>query len=224
VISGGITLGYLPPVEESAIFEDVEDVLVDNYDGGIIADDYDDIVALVFLGFTESDDGSGPNAIIIEPKGETGASRGVIAGAAVVSAAVVALLVLLLLLIRRRRNTSTTRYLSQHNLDEKEEDSTGSEEDSIIVPIVPADSSIVPDMSMEVTLSTATEDKNKAKQDVKVCDSAFCPSCRGPGAEGPVFIPCPVAGEESIEEDTSDPEIQSVESDSKHTSSSTQDL
>jgi type VI secretion system secreted protein VgrG len=61
VIVGGITVGYLPPQDESAILEDVGAVLEENYDGGTIADGNDDVVELDFIGFTDGDASSPPS-------------------------------------------------------------------------------------------------------------------------------------------------------------------
>jgi type VI secretion system secreted protein VgrG len=57
VIAGGITVGYLPPEEESTILEDVGAVLEENYDGGTIADGNEDVISLDFLGFTDGSSG-----------------------------------------------------------------------------------------------------------------------------------------------------------------------
>jgi hypothetical protein len=222
VVDGGITVGYLPPQEESVIMDDIGEILVENYDGGIIADGNDDIIALDFIAFADEssggdgdgDDGSGANGIIADPTDDSsGNSRGTIAGALVASASVVALAVLALLLIRRRRSTTETTFLSHEVLDDKgsllDEDSAGSEEDSTTVPVISADS----------TLSTAVMDQDP-KHDVKVCGSSMCPACR---AEGPVFLPSTPAVNEGMEDLTPE-RLSSVESDRKYAMSNTVDL
>lgn len=184
VVDGGVTVGYLSPQEESVILEEIGDVLVENYDGGIIADQHPDIVALDFIAFDDedtTDDGSGggPSAIIGDDDTSSDKSRGRIAGVAVISASVVALAVLVLLLIRRRRRDSNTSYAEDGNFSDKgsllDEDSTDSQEDSTTIPAISGDS----------TLSTTYIDANP-QHDVKVCGSSLCPACC---VEGPVFVP-----------------------------------
>ena len=114
VIDGGITLGYLPPQEESAVLDDIEAVLVENYDGGTIANEYPDIVALDFIGFNDGD----TNGIIGGDTTTDNRSNRTITGVAVVvSTAVVAIAVLALHLFRRRHQNMTDE---SHSIDDIE--------------------------------------------------------------------------------------------------------
>jgi len=119
---------------------------------------------------------------------------------------------LVLLLLRRRRSTDTT-YLS-HNiegkgslLDEDSVDST-SQEDSTTIPVISGDS----------TLSTGAFMDQNPQHDVKVCGSSMCPACR---AEGPVFVPSKV--DENIR-DISPERLTAAESDRSYAMSNTVDL
>jgi hypothetical protein len=215
VIDGGITLGYLPPQEESDVLDDIAAVLIENYDGGIIADENPDIVALDFIGFTdETMNGGDANGIIRgDDTGNDRSNRTVAGVAVVVSAAVVALAVLALLLFRRRRQNMETNHVPvSQNISGKDslldEDSicTG-EGESTTVPIISGDSTMSAYMDQD------------PKHDVKVCGSSMCPACRQ--EQGPIFLPANV--KESIR-DISPERLAAAESDRQYAMNNTVDL
>lgn len=209
-------MGYLPPQEVSALLDEIGTVLVENYDGGTIADENPDVVALDFIAFTDEtvDGGDGADGIIGGDTNTNDRSNRTVAGVAVVvSAAVVLLAVLALLLLRRRHRNMDTTYES-HNIEGKgsllDEDSTDSqhEADSTTAPIISADS----------TFSTMYPDQDP-KHDVKVCGSSMCPACRQ--EQGPVFISS--KAKESIR-DISPERLAAAESDRQYAMSNTVDL